>query len=234
VYGPRRLLRKLAAGSQTEEEADMPTIGDIFIEKAGAYLARPAVIEQMKAIEAACRENPPEGFCEPIGHTMLRGYFSSSSSSIAQFLIKNADVSSAFAPIMAAIVVRRAGGLPTKAKDGDPFATQYGSSQKGQVAGIIAVKPEGDKASRMAVASAKIEAGQVYLPKRAAWLPELEAELFSFPGSRHDDQCDSISQAVLDKNLSFMDWLTPADWERLLARSRIPGRWALSRDSDLS
>jgi len=41
----------------------------------------------------------------------------------------------------------------------------------GQVSGIVAVKPEGDKASRMAVASAKFEAGQVLLPERASWLP---------------------------------------------------------------
>jgi predicted phage terminase large subunit-like protein len=33
--------------------------------------------------------------------------------------------------------------------------------------GIIAVKPVEDKASRMAVASATIEAGQVFLPERA-------------------------------------------------------------------
>jgi predicted phage terminase large subunit-like protein len=89
-----------------------------------------------------------------------------------------------------------------------------------QVAGIIAVKPEGDKASRMAVASAKFEAGQVLLPERAAWLPDLEAELFVFPGSRHDDQCDSISQALLSKNMSFMAWLTREDWDRIIARSR--------------
>lgn len=67
---------------------------------------------------------------------------------------------------------------------------------RGKVSGIIAVKPSGDKASRMAVASAKIEAGQVLLPEQAPWLPDLEAELFAFPGSRHDDQCDSISQAL--------------------------------------
>jgi hypothetical protein len=36
----------------------------------------------------------------------------------------------------------------------------------------------------MAVASAKFEAGQIFLPERASWLPHLEAELFSFPGSR--------------------------------------------------
>jgi hypothetical protein len=27
-------------------------------------------------------------------------------------------------------------------------------------------------------------------------LPDLEAELFAFPGARRDDQCDSISQAL--------------------------------------
>jgi hypothetical protein len=37
--------------------------------------------------------------------------------------------------------------------------------------------------------------------------PDLEAELFVFPGSRHDDQCDSISQALLDQNNSFWMWL---------------------------
>jgi len=93
---------------------------------------------------------------------------------------------------------------------------------RGRVTGIIAVKPDGDKASRMAVASAKFEAGQVLLPERASWLPDLEAELLVFPGSRHDDQCDSISQALLDKNDSFMAWLSPEDWEVLLAKSRIP------------
>jgi predicted phage terminase large subunit-like protein len=104
---------------------------------------------------------------------------------------------------------------------------------KGRVSGIIAVKAKGDKASRMAVASAKFEAGQALLPERAPWLADLEAELFVFPGGRHDDQCDSISQALLDKNNSFMMWMTSEDWDRLYAglstlRPRNPigwGRW---------
>src|SRR6202011_2005117 len=95
---------------------------------------------------------------------------------------------------------------------------------RSRVSGIIGVKPEGDKASRMAVASAKFEAGQAYLPERAPWLADLESELFAFPGARHDDQCDSISQALLDKNISFMTWLTPEDWERILAKSRATMR----------
>ena len=92
---------------------------------------------------------------------------------------------------------------------------------KGRVSGIIAVRADGDKASRMAVAS---ESGQALLPERAPWLADLEAELFVFPGSRHDDQSDSISQALLDKNNSFMTWLSPEDWDVELRLHCIPGR----------
>jgi predicted phage terminase large subunit-like protein len=65
-----------------------------------------------------------------------------------------------------------------------------------QVLGIAPIKPDKDKVTRMSIASAIFEAGQVHFPESASWLPELEAELFSFPGSRHDDQVDSISQAI--------------------------------------
>jgi hypothetical protein len=75
----------------------------------------------------------------------------------------------------------------------------------------------------MAVASAKFEAGQVLLPERAPWLADLEAELFVFPGSRHDDQCDSISQALLDQNIPWMSLLTPAEWQVILRKASVPG-----------
>jgi predicted phage terminase large subunit-like protein len=60
----------------------------------------------------------------------------------------------------------------------------------------IAVKPERDKITRMSIQSGKFESGQVFLPREAPWLPDLEAELFAFPNGRHDDQVDSISQAL--------------------------------------
>ncbi len=91
---------------------------------------------------------------------------------------------------------------------------------KSHVSGIIAVKPEGDKVSRMAIASAKFEAGQVFLPDQAPWLPDLEAELFAFPGGRHDDQCDSISQALLDSSASYIDWQSVLDEVRKSPRRR--------------
>lgn len=68
----------------------------------------------------------------------------------------------------------------------------------GEVDGILAVKPDRDKITRMSVVSAKFESGLVFFPERAPWLPDFEAELFAFPGSRHDDQCDSVSQALTD------------------------------------
>src|SRR5260370_7092522 len=63
----------------------------------------------------------------------------------------------------------------------------------------IGILPEGDKITRMSAQSAKIEAGQVYLPKQAPWLGDLQAELLQFPRGRHDDQVDSISQ--------FLNWI---------------------------
>ncbi len=79
-----------------------------------------------------------------------------------------------------------------------------------EIAGLTGVKPERDKIARMSMASAIFEAGQVHFPVRASWLPELEAELFAFPGSPHDDQVDSISQALLHGAKSGI-WI----WEML-------------------
>ena len=88
-----------------------------------------------------------------------------------------------------------------------------------EIPGMIAVRPVGDKIARMAVATAKFEAGQVFLPERAAWLADLETELFAFPGGRHDDQCDSISQALQEGSVTFPMIIS----EEALARARQPG-----------
>jgi predicted phage terminase large subunit-like protein len=91
----------------------------------------------------------------------------------------------------------------------------------GSVRGLKGVKPKNDKQTRMSIASAEIEAGHVHLPERAPWLAELEAELFAFPGSRHDDQVDSVSQAINHVRSSrlygFIMWgrLGPIDHRRL-------------------
>jgi predicted phage terminase large subunit-like protein len=60
-------------------------------------------------------------------------------------------------------------------------------------------KLEGDKVMRLTAQAAHFHAGVIHF--RARWLDELMAELLGFPGVRHDDQVDSISQA-----LAFVNW----------------------------
>ena len=67
-------------------------------------------------------------------------------------------------------------------------------ADSGGAPGPIAFQPDGDKITRMAAQSAKIEGRQVLLPRRADWLDELRAELMQFPYGRYDDQVDSLSQ----------------------------------------
>ncbi|MEQ9015744.1 MAG: phage terminase large subunit [Marinovum algicola] len=58
----------------------------------------------------------------------------------------------------------------------------------------IAIKPTGDKLTRLEAASAIFEEGRVLLPRDAPWLGTFLDELFGFPNARHDDQVDSVSQ----------------------------------------
>jgi predicted phage terminase large subunit-like protein len=61
---------------------------------------------------------------------------------------------------------------------------------------VIGINPQGDKQTRVAKISAKFEAGAVFFPKSAPWLGALKAELLGFPNVRHDDQVDSVAQAL--------------------------------------
>jgi phage terminase large subunit-like protein len=58
-----------------------------------------------------------------------------------------------------------------------------------------------DKVMRLSAQAAHFHAGVVHFPEDAPWLDELMTELLGFPGVRHDDQVDSISQA-----LAFIAW----------------------------
>jgi len=64
---------------------------------------------------------------------------------------------------------------------------------------IIPITPVIDKVTRMSTASLNIEAGRVYLPESAPWLPVYETEITTFPNCKNDDQCDSTSQ--------FLNWI---------------------------
>lgn len=55
------------------------------------------------------------------------------------------------------------------------------------------LKPHGDKEIRSLTLQTRFAAGQVWFPKQATWLKNLEAELITFPQGSHDDQVDALS-----------------------------------------
>ncbi len=60
-----------------------------------------------------------------------------------------------------------------------------------------------DKVTRLYNQQGKFASGHVFLPEKAAFLPELLKELLSFPQSRTTDQVDSISQALAYKGSGY-------------------------------
>lgn len=48
-----------------------------------------------------------------------------------------------------------------------------------------------DKPTRSRSIQARTAMGKVFLPSKAAWLPEFQAELLSFPAGKHDDMVDA-------------------------------------------
>jgi predicted phage terminase large subunit-like protein len=78
----------------------------------------------------------------------------------------------------------------------------------------VAIQPDGDKVTRMSAVSARIEAGYVYLPEQAPWLPDFQTEVLRFPRGRHDDQVDSMSQ--------FLRWHRDHRQSYLLTNIQLP------------
>jgi len=95
----------------------------------------------------------------------------------------------------------------------------------------IVEKPQRDKVTRMQAQSLKFERGQVFLPRQATWLAEFVDELLSVPNARHDDQVDSLCQALAytgDRSHYIWDETTSRNFSNLiegLAFNRAFGRF---------
>ena len=61
---------------------------------------------------------------------------------------------------------------------------------------IKAIKPIGDKVTRLNLLTGLIESGHVILPPAAPWLDDFLLEITRFPRAKHDDQVDSFTQAL--------------------------------------
>jgi predicted phage terminase large subunit-like protein len=68
------------------------------------------------------------------------------------------------------------------------------------VPGLIAVEPAGSKLARALSVQGTIEAGNVWLPHHAPWVPGYIKECGLFPSATHDDQVDTTSQALQRMN----------------------------------
>jgi len=77
------------------------------------------------------------------------------------------------------------------------------STLRGKIHGIIPVEPMGSKIARVAAVSPQVEAGNVFLPDPniAPWVQDFVEECAKFPKGAHDDQVDSMSQALLKMSM---------------------------------
>ena len=75
---------------------------------------------------------------------------------------------------------------------------------------VIPIKVDKDKMSRAYAITPTCEAGRVFLPALAPWMEPFLDELMMFPSGPHDDQVDSLTQA-----LEYMQ-RAPCGWWQLI------------------
>lgn len=66
----------------------------------------------------------------------------------------------------------------------------------GVVGGLIPVTPQGGKEARANVVQPLVEAGNIHLPSYEPWVGDLVEEAAAFPNGAHDDQVDTLTQAL--------------------------------------
>jgi predicted phage terminase large subunit-like protein len=82
------------------------------------------------------------------------------------------------------------------AASGQQLIQQLWQEQPAGVPRAIAIRPDGDKVTRMSRASSRIERGELLLPNEAPWLADFEREILGFPNGRYDDQVDALAQLL--------------------------------------
>jgi predicted phage terminase large subunit-like protein len=89
------------------------------------------------------------------------------------------------------------------------------------VNGIVPEEPHGSKEARASAVTPLVEAGNVWLPSPeiAPWIGDLVEEAAAFPTGAHDDQVDTLSQAlnrlILAPLLAGQDFHEPDEFEEL-------------------
>lgn len=70
---------------------------------------------------------------------------------------------------------------------------------RGEISGLIAVNPQGDKVARAHAVSPETEAGNVYLPhpQIAPWVNDFIERFATFPNAVYKDEIDTFTQALM-------------------------------------
>lgn len=68
---------------------------------------------------------------------------------------------------------------------------------RGEIPGLIAVNPEGNKLSRAHAIVPALAGGNIWLPEDAAWAKEFIENAAKFPNASHDDDVDALTQGVV-------------------------------------
>jgi predicted phage terminase large subunit-like protein len=84
------------------------------------------------------------------------------------------------------------------------FGTALISALKQRGLQVVAVKPEGDKKTRLLRQMSKFTNGQVIVLRSAPGRADLETELFAFPGGHRNDLVDALSQALDYKHVRYI------------------------------
>ena len=70
------------------------------------------------------------------------------------------------------------------------------ASLRRHISGVIPVEPDKSKEARAYAVTDYFQAGNIFIPKFAAWKDEYRAEMEAFPNAEHDDLVDMTTQAI--------------------------------------
>jgi predicted phage terminase large subunit-like protein len=93
---------------------------------------------------------------------------------------------------------------------------------KARIPGLIPINPTDSKEARARAITPEVEAGNVYLPALADWLPDFLSEMRAFPNAPYDDQVDATSQALT--RLRRLGTVTPFVPTGKVQRGRVHSR----------
>jgi predicted phage terminase large subunit-like protein len=92
--------------------------------------------------------------------------------------------------------VKKRYGVGTLLIEDSPISKGLIQSLEESSINVTTADPERDKRARLIAQSDLFAGGSIFLPKTAPWLEDFTAELLAFPGGRHDDQVDALTQAL--------------------------------------